>query len=335
MNPVPRPPVRLAILGAGTIGTIHGLCSLQAPEAQVVAVWSRSPVRARVLAERLEAVTCATVKEAVGRDDVDAAVVCTPTFLHRDHALAAIAAGKHVICEKPLARTRAEGEEMIEAAKRAGVGLYVAHVVRFFPEFRRMRELVVGGAIGQPALARMSRAAAFPRGSGDWHNDLAASGGAVLDMGIHDLDWLLWTFGPVKRVYGRGLIEQRRPFLDYGLLTLRFANQAMAHVECSWAEAGGFRVHGELSGDGGLITYDSAEATAFAVSLRRTPETPPGVHVPTTFTAESPYVSQLRHFCRCIRGEDKPVIKPEEALAALRLALAALESISSGRPAEL
>jgi predicted dehydrogenase len=119
-------------------------------------------------------------------------------------------------------------------------------VLRFFPEFRRMHDLVQEGRVGQPALARMSRASAYPRGSDNWQNDMASSGGVLFDMGIHDLDWLLWTFGPAKRVYARGLYQQGLPFVDYALTTLRFENNVMAHVESSWAETGGFRVHAHL-----------------------------------------------------------------------------------------
>jgi UDP-N-acetylglucosamine 3-dehydrogenase len=324
-------PVRLAILGAGTIGAIHGLCSLEAPEAQVTAVWSRTPQRAQSLAERLGAVACASIAETVARPDVDAVMVCTPTFLHREHALAAMAAGKHVLCEKPLARTLDEARDLIDAAQVAGVDLHVLHVVRFFPEFRRLHDLVTDGAIGRPALVRMSRAASFPRGSGDWHNDLEASGGVVLDMGIHDLDWLLWTLGPASRVYARGLLGQARPFLDYGLITVRLANGAMAHIESSWAEVEGFCVHGEISGDGGMLSYDSRDSTALQVTHREVNViAPPGVNVPTAHTAESPYVSQLRHICLCIRGEQDPAVPAEQAVEALRLALAALESMATG-----
>jgi UDP-N-acetylglucosamine 3-dehydrogenase len=328
-------PVRLAIIGAGTIGTIHGLCSLEAPEAVVTAVWSRSAEKAGRLAQRLGAKVCNSVEEAVYSPDVDAALICTPTFLHEAHAMAAIRAGKHVICEKPLTRELSTARAVIEAARQAGVQLHVAHVVRFFPEFCRLHDLVRQGTIGRPALVRMTRASSFPHGSGDWHNEITLSGGVVLDMGIHDLDWLLWTFGPAERVYGRGLYRRGVPFLDYALLTLRLRSGVIAHVESSWAEPAGFRVHGEISGDKGMLTYDSLDSTALRVDLRQPPQTPPGVNVPTTYTAESPYVSQLRHFARCIRGEETPIITPEEAYESLRLALASLDSIVSGQPVDL
>ena len=327
--------VRLAIVGAGTIGTIHGLCSLQAPEATVTSVWSRSLDKARALASKLDAKAYNSLEAAVEAPDVDVVLICTPTFLHCRHALLAIEAGKHVICEKPLARDLAEARAIIDAAQSAGLELHVAHVVRFFPEFRRLHDLVLEDAIGAPALVRMSRASSFPHGSDDWQGQLELSGGVVLDMAIHDLDWLLWAFGPAKRVYARGLFPLGLSFLDYALLTVRLQNDVIAHIECSWAEPEGFRVHGEVSGDEGLLTYDSLSSTALRIDPRHPPDIPPGVNVPTSYTAESPYVLQLRHFARCVRGEEKPIITPQEAIDALRLALAALEALSTGQPVSL
>jgi len=331
-----KEPLGLAILGAGTIGTIHSLCVADVPGVQVRAVWSRTFSRAQELAARVGGQAYESLEEALAAPDVDVAVICTPTFLHEPHTLAAINAGKHVICEKPLARDLKSAETIIEASQKAGVQLHVAHVVRFFPEFRRLHDLVQEGVVGQPALVRMARVAPFPRGSGGWHNQLGLSGGVVLDMGIHDLDWLLWTLGPAERVYARGLYSspERPSYLDYGLITARFANGAMAHVEASWAEVGDFRVFGEVSGDKGLLTYDSLNSTALSVELRQPPEAP-GVQVPTSYTTKSPYALQMEHFAACIRGEEDPLITPEEAFQALRLALAALEAMESNQPVAL
>jgi UDP-N-acetylglucosamine 3-dehydrogenase len=211
----------------------------------------------------------------------------------------------------------------------------VAHVVRFFPEFVALRRAVLDGAIGRPALVRMARLSGYPRGRDDWHVPFDQSGGVLLDMGIHDLDWLLWTFGPAERVYARALDPASRPpYVDYALTTLRLRSGAIAHVESSWAETGGFHTFGEVSGDAGLLTYDSAANPGLTLSLRQ-PAAAPGVTIPTTYTTESPYVAQMRHFARCIRGEVEPIIAPEEAYEALRVALAALDAARSGQPARL
>ena len=328
-------PIQIAILGAGTIGTIHGLASLEAAGVRVRSVWSRALPSAERLAGRLGARAVADAAEIAADPDVDAVLVATPTHLHAEGALAAIAAGKHVLCEKPLARDLASAERIVSAAEGAGVRLLVGHVVRFFPEFVRLREAVRAGEVGNPAVVRMSRLASFPHGSAEWHADRAFSGGVVLDMAIHDLDWLLWTLGPATRVYARGLDERAPRMLDYALITVRLASGAIAHVESSWAEAEGFRVCGEVAGDRGLLTYDSAEATPYDLALREPPDTPPGVNVPTAYTARSPYVLQLEHWARVLRGEEAPICPPADALAALRLALAALESVARHEPVAL
>jgi predicted dehydrogenase len=255
--------------------------------------------------------------------------------LHAQHAIAALEAGKHVICEKPMARTVAEGQAMLDAAKEADRQLLVGQVVRFFPEFRRLHDAIQGGQIGEPAIARLSRVSRFPHGSGEWYNEIDLSGGAILDMGVHDLDWLLWTLGPAERVYARGLIQQRIPYMDYGLMTVRLANGAICHVESSWAETSGFSTFGEISGDEGMLTYDSRENPAVFMELREPPETSPGVAIPGSYTQESPYVTQLRHLARCILGLEEPIVTAEEALQAIRLALAAIESIDTNEPVEL
>ena len=328
-------PLQIAILGAGTIGTIHGLASLETDAVRVHSVWNRTPAGARGLAERVGARAVEDLDTALSSPEVDAVLVATPTHLHAEHALAAIAAGKHVLCEKPLTRDVPTAEGVVGAADRAGVRLLVGHVVRFFPEYVRLRDAVRGGEVGEPAMVRLSRMASFPRGSGDWHADVARSGGVVLDMAIHDLDWLLWTLGPAERVYARGIHAQTPHLLDYALITVRMASGAIAHVEASWAEPEGFRVCGEVAGDRGLLTFDSAESTAYALDLREPPETPPGVNVPTSYTARSPYVLQLEHWAGVIRGEEAPICTPEDALASLRLATAALESAERGQAVTL
>jgi len=100
----------------------------------------------------------------------------------------------------------------------------------------------------------------------------------------------------------------------------------MAHIESSWAEPEGFSVYGEIAGDAGLLTYDSADSTAIDVALRHPPESEPGVNVPTTYTVENPWIMQLEHFARCIQGLEEPIVTAEDAMYAQHVCLAALES---------
>lgn len=327
-----RHPVRLAILGAGHIGRRHAACAQQVSEATVTAVWSRTPSSAARLGHDIGARTLANLSELHDADDVDAVIVCTPSAYHVEPALAGLQAGKHVICEKPLARTLEQADQIRAAAEEAGLGLYVAHVVRFFPSFRQLHDQVVAGTVGQPAVIRMSRATdKAPTG---WRAELALSGGALLEMGVHDLDWLLWTCGPAERVFCRSMHRGNYTAPDYALTTVRLRSGAIAHVESSMAKTKGFRVHGEIAGDRGLLSYDSDDDTALRLEPLDSTGLP-GIHIPTTYTIESPYVSQLRHFCRCIRDSEAPLVTPDQAREALRVSLAALESAGTNRPVSL
>lgn len=325
-------PVRLAIAGAGHMGARHATCIRANPEAQLVAVWSRTHEHAAALATRADAKGVASVEELVQRADVDAVIVATPTANHAETALAAIRAGKHVLIEKPLARTVAEAEILVRAAEDAGVLLLTGHVLRYYPVFSSLHDQILAGKIGIPAVIHMSReTSTVPAG---WRSSLAEGGGVVLDLGIHEFDWLLWTLGPVLRVYCRAVCRSSATAHEYALTTLRFASGAIAHIESSAIRASGFRVSGEFAGDKGMLTYDSDLDQALRLDSE-----PVGraslEGLPTTYTGPSPYTLQLEHWVRCIRGFEPPAVPPEQALSALRVALAALDSAETGKAVTL
>src|SRR5690606_8031401 len=127
----------------------------------------------------------------------------------------AAAAGKHVFCEKPISISIEDAKAMVEACEKAGVTLMVGHVLRFFPEYDAARDAVAGGRLGDPKVIRATRASAFPTwGSDNWFADESRSGGPIVDLIIHDIDWIRWTFGEVQRVYAKRTER-------YALVTLR------------------------------------------------------------------------------------------------------------------
>ena len=327
---------RIAIVGAGTMGNIHGQSCLELPDATVTWVVDRDRARASALAAGHGARVAATPEEAVGADDVDAVLVATPTPSHRTVTELAAAAGKVVFCEKPIARSLADGEAMVAACARAGVRLMVGHVVRFFPEYARIHELLREGAVGQVGIVRASRVNAYPRIDRNWYADLAQSGGPIVDLMIHDLDTLRWYFGEVERVYARGLsYTPRQPTVDYALAILRFANGVVAHVEASWAHAS-FRTAIEIAGSEGVIRHASDETAAIRIE-HTAPDgadgpAAEGVQVPRNPLAESPYQTELRHFLDGLTTSAPFLVGGEEAVRSLGVALAALESVRTGRP---
>jgi myo-inositol 2-dehydrogenase/D-chiro-inositol 1-dehydrogenase len=261
---------------------------------------------------------------------VDVVDVCTPTDAHHTVALAGIRAGRHVICEKPLTRTLAEADELIAAAREAGVQLHVAQVVRFFPEYAAAREAVVAGRIGTPAVLRLTREGGMPAGD-RWYHDQARSGGIICDVMIHDIDFARWIAGDVVRVYAKTL----RPAGPQGAHThayaiLTHASGAISHLTASWARLKApFRTSFELAGSEGMLDYATDQRPAVRTA-------PPELAFAGGWpTAEDPWAAELREFLAAIEDGTPPRVGAEDGRAAQEIALAAVESAETGRAIEL
>lgn len=326
---------RVAVVGAGTMGRTHAAAYAQIADAELVAICDLQPPAAAALAATYSVPAFANLKAALAETEIDVVDICTPTPAHLDLVKAAAAAGKHVCCEKPLARTIGQAQEAVRVCEDAGVTLFVAHVLRWFPEFRKLHDLIEGGAVGQSVVVRTSRGGRFPAGTGNWFADPKQSGGVVLDLVVHDFDWLRWCFGRVKRVYARGLYESGISSADYALVTLRFESGVIAHVEAHWARPSGFVTSVEVAGTEGLLSFKSDEAVPLKIERKTEGEVMGGVLVPESPTSVSPYYLELEHFINCLESGTSPDVSPEDGLEAVRTAEAALRSISSGRPVGL
>jgi len=333
--------LKVGIVGAGGMGSTHARCWSRLPGARVLAVADPQTHKARDLAGRVgqDAPTVlASADEMLAHADVDVISVCVHTCLHRSVTEAALRAGKHVLCEKPMALTLADCDAMIAAAEAAGTVFTVAQVVRWFPEYARAKTLVDAGAVGQPAAVRVRRGGDFPRTDTDWYADVEKSGGIVFDLMVHDLDWLQWCFGPVSRVYARGLTERLGQggldHLDYALLTLRHASGVISHAEGTWADPGGFATAFEIAGDAGLLAHDSRKSVALTRAVRGGADANTGgVALPRSPLApgDDPYFCEIESFAASVRTGAPLFVTPAEAHAAVAVACAARESLRTGR----
>lgn len=324
--------VKIGIIGAGFTGGIHASSYTVIPNAELIAIADINMEKAKEVANRFNAKAYDSFQTMLNECEMDMVDVCLPTNLHKEYVLKAAKAGKHVFCEKPLARSTEDTEVMIEACKSAGIKFMVGHVVRFFHEFVRAKEIIEGGMIGKPGLVRTTRAAGFPTASQDWYADIDKSGGVILDMIIHDFDFLRWCFGEVERVYAESLTYKKVKRTDYALIILRFKNGIIAHVEGSWAHpAGTFFTRLEVAGDQGLLEFDSRKATPIKLALKQEDRAFVGVAIPESPVEEDPYTLELKHFIKCIESDEEPMITGSEAMASLKVALAALESAQTGK----
>lgn len=325
---------RIGIIGAGAIGGWHAERWLRLP----VKIAGFYDVR-RESAERAAQQFGGQVYEGVEAlvRDVDIVDVCTITTAHKEGVLAAAQAGMAVICEKPLARSVAECEEMIAACERAEAPLFVAQVVRFFPQFEKAKAVLDSGQLGKPGVIRTVRAGSMPGwGERSWFHDFALSGGVLMDVGIHDIDFARWCFGEVIRVFARGLSFRGENGRDHALTTLRFANGAVGHIESSWAHPEGqFRTRFEIAGDGGLMEWDSQKDAPFRLALSNA-DGRVERSVASPLAAESdPYYAELAHFLDCLENGTTCRVTPHDGLMAVKVSLAAIESMRTGLPVEI
>jgi len=252
--------------------------------------------------------------------------------------LQAAAAGKHIVCEKPLARTSAQGREMIQACEQANVQLLVAHVLRFSPEYVQAKAIVERGDIGQVAVQRFMRCSALPNWAADnWLMDMEKSGGMLLDLMIHDFDYARWVAGDVETVYAKSLRGQHPEAVeDYALVILKHTNGAISNVEGGWAYAPGmFRTGFEIAGDAGLIEHPPDHSTPLTIHMKQKGEVATDVLVPTSPLTEDPYFTQIKHFYDVLTAGVAPRVTAEDGLAAVQIGLAAIESVRTGRPVQI
>jgi predicted dehydrogenase len=322
---------RIGIIGSGGMGGWHATHWRTLP-VELAGFYDADGARAQAAAAQHGGQAFATIDALLAACDV--VDICTPPADHAASAIAAARAGKHVVCEKPIARSLEDAQAMIDACEAAGVRLFIAHVVRFFPEFARARQLLVGGALGQLGVVRSVRGGA-PPGHSSWFGDFAQSGGVILDVGIHDIDYLRWLCGDVRRVFARGLSFRGLP-VDHALITLRFASGAIGHVEASWAfPPGAFHTAFELAGSEGLLAHDSDDARPLTVQYQpgAAPTREQGPPAPPS--PDDPYRRELEHFLQALDTGEEFLVTPQDALEALRVALAAIESVRTGQPIDV
>lgn len=323
--------LRVGIVGAGWIAGVHRHAYRACPDTRVVAVADPVEAKARRLADEAgaEVVDGLDALLALGVDVVD---VCTPPQHHADLAIAALEAGAHVICEKPLARELADAQRVARAAESAAGLLMVGHVSRYEPDHRGAKEVADSGSLGRVAMVRHSTTASLPGWSeAGWLADPAQSGGPLLDQAVHSFDFARWVIGsPATRVHCVAADSSAGP-RTYALATVLHEGGAIAHIEVSWAHpaARGFKLAAEVVGTEGRLTWSYDHLMGGALHPVSGDAEWYDVLGDRGFTAE------LADFVAAIRAGGPSPVPATEALASLRVALGALESARSGRTVDL
>lgn len=315
--------MKVGILGTGHMGETHAEQLIKMPGVEIIFLARDSEKSAR-FEKTFGASPRSTVESVISEADV--LDVCLPTDMHLEIGLKSIAAGTPVFMEKPLARTLKDAITLRDAADKGNVPFMVGQVVRYFPEFRAGYDIVKAGGVGTPAAARTRRGGPAPTGSNGWFMDHERSGGVLLDLAIHDFDWLRWVLGEVKCLYSRSVGASTGKGPDYALTTLTFDSGAIAHVESTWMDPSGFRTTFEVAGSGGMIQHDSRNVATVRISTSEG-----GLLQHPTATGDDPYYLQLDSFIQCVKNSTPVPVTAQDGAMALSIALAAVESARTGQ----
>jgi predicted dehydrogenase len=316
----------VAVVGTGRMGEAHARAwSALGPDVEVVAAVGHHSARRLVEAPRARPTT--DLDAVLADPGVEILSICTPTDTHLDLTARALAAGKHVLLEKPLARSLSQGEQLIELARNASGMLMVAHVVRFFPGYVATRTLVEEGALGDVLEVRAHRLS--PAGGRPaWLDDDERSGGVLLDLAVHDFDQLVLFLGPARRV--RAL-----PAANGTIEVVVEHDRGISRVRAGWdlprdlpfstlLEVVGTAGRARCSAASGPDGTSELEVDAAGGAWR------------TVIDAGNPYAAQARYFLGCVQAASAPEDgDPATSLLGLRLALAAADSLSTRGPVDV
>lgn len=328
--------INVGILGAGFMGSTHARGYAKLHDVKLRAIFSRSAEKAAKLAKEFGATATTDMESLVKDPQIDVIDISIPTPWHKEYTLKALEAGKHVLCEKPMALTVEDAEAMAEAAEKSGKILMVAHVLRFWPEHVALRDFVQSGKAGRALAATSSRLSSRPTW-GEWFAHHDQTGGAVLDLMVHDADMLNWLFGRPKAVYAKG--HRGEPggwdhvlmLADYGFGKGFVESSVMMPAEYPFTmtlsvlcEKGSMEFTFRAAGTG--VETGVPEGTKLTVYESGKP--------PYPLPAEkgNAYDREVAYFIECVRAGKKPeVVTPEDGVWAVRVCLAARESIETGK----
>lgn len=337
---MPENPLRIALIGAGSIGRTHATRYAQVRGAKLQVVVDVDEARAREVQETANVPERANdYRQVIARDDIDAVDICLPTWLHEEVAVAAAQHGKHILCEKPMALNVASARRMHEAAEQAGVVLMIAQCRRYSRDWLKVRELIQSGAIGRPAVIRTVRALRLTDG---WFVQEGKGDGPLLDGAIHDYDFARYTFGEARRVMASGTtFRQDATAIDTGTAIIQFEQGDELIVSWSWGLPAGARggfLH-DVIGPQGALFFDRRARPDFA----ELPELDPGYgavvidrgkaggveQVP--YPLHDMYLDQILAFIDAIKTGGPSPIDGIEGMKAVAIGQAVLESVRTGR----
>jgi predicted dehydrogenase len=337
--------LKVGIGGFGFMGRMHYRCWKALADVEVTAICDADPQALQDAAKSRGniagaegGVDLAGVKiygdfaQMIQHEPLHAVSITLPTHLHAKSTIAALDAGLHVLCEKPMALNLADATRMIEAARRSGKVLQIGHCIRFWPEYAKAKQIVDSGQHGRVIAATFQRlAATAARKTPSWFTNEALSGGMPLDLHIHDTDFIQYLFGMPRSVCSCG-VSAGEGGLTHLVTRYGYDDDKLVTAEGGWAmmPTFGFEMRFHIALERATIAFDYHRQPALRLCLAE------GEAIAPPCEEGDGYSRQIAHFAQRTGGEDvPPVTTLQQAWDSLRIVLAERESARSGCPVTL
>lgn len=322
--------MRIGVIGLGFMGGVHLKYWQLTEGVEVAAVCDADPNAGKAIKGNMDvagdemdlsgATRYLDVADMLSKEMLDAVSITLPTHLHKPIAIQCMQAGVHVLCEKPMALSLEDCDEMIEVSERTGRHLMIAHCIRFWPQYVWLKRAVEKGEFGELKVADFSRLTFAPGWSGDsWFSDPAKSGGIALDLHIHDLDFIQYLFGEPQS------IEPRTTAIGDDIVghistRMRFGSDSIVTAEASWMmpQSYGFSMTYKVVFEKAAAVFNGEELTVFPKDGEP--------YEPDTEDGDG-YKGEIRYFADLISGKaSEIVITAKQARESVRLALETVQS---------
>lgn len=321
---------RVGLIGCGSLGTRHARGIVQIEGAELAAVCDVHPESSSALLEKVDvAPTVYTdYRELLEKESLDAVIVVTPNDTHRDVVVAAAAAGVNVFCEKPMALTLDECDQMIEAVERAGIAFMMGYMRRFQPAFVKMKEIIDSGKLGTVRLLHTLRMQSIGKTGGvDGWQFVKSGYGGLYSLYSHELDQFQWLAGDIVSVeavmsYGT---DPRIDVEDTVFAGYEFASGAVGSLGCTRINPTGHFTFTVVGTEGSITTNDYGGKGILSVTYadRQTRE----LAMPDT----DEYKEEVAYFLRCLRDGEKPEPGVREGRRIVEIGTLAYEAFEQGK----
>ncbi|MEF3304943.1 Gfo/Idh/MocA family protein [Paenibacillus sp. GYB003] len=324
--------VRFAVVGCGGISSSHFIGIERAPEAELAAVCDVNAMRAEEYGAKYGVKAYSDYGKLLAAPDIDVVCLCTPSGMHADQTIQAAEAGKHIVCEKPMAIQLHDAERMVEACETLGVKLATIFPRRMSPASRFVKQLLDDGRLGRLSLCsgyvKFYRDQAYYDSAG-WRGTWAMDGGgAMMNQGIHTIDLLQWLAGPVESLHGYAANVLRSIEVeDTAVVSLQFKSGALGSIEATTTAYKQPDHRIVLHGDKGTIVLTGDEITTLYVIGEKIeiPAFEPFSVVPDGHAA------QIRDMAQAVLHDRQPVITGRDGKHSLEIILGTYESQRSHR----